>query len=63
MCQPYLINTDNRTVTGTTLIKEYRLLLENNLISMDEIKRINKEAIGYTFIDKSEIELLMKKIL
>ncbi|HDE0568354.1 TPA: adenosine deaminase, partial [Staphylococcus aureus] len=49
--------------TGTTLIKEYRLLLENNLISMDEIKRINKEAIGYTFIDKSEIELLMKKIL
>ncbi|HDZ9991175.1 TPA: adenosine deaminase [Staphylococcus aureus] len=60
---PYLINTDNRTVTGTTLIKEYRLLLENNLISMDEIKRINKEAIGYTFIDKSEIELLMKKIL
>lgn len=31
---PYLINTDNRIVTQTNLIKEYLTLLENNLITI-----------------------------
>ncbi|HHO6255957.1 TPA: adenosine deaminase, partial [Staphylococcus aureus] len=55
---PYLINTDNRTVTGTTLIEEYELLLENSLISLEEIKRINKNAVSFSFISESEIEML-----
>ncbi|UMT78926.1 adenosine deaminase [Staphylococcus roterodami] len=59
---PYLINTDNRTVTGTTLIKEYEMLLENNLISIEEIKRVNKEAISFSFISETEIEMLKTKM-
>ncbi|HHV8709232.1 TPA: adenosine deaminase [Staphylococcus aureus] len=58
---PYLINTDNRTVTRTTLIQEYCYLLENKIITIGEIKRINKNAILYSFISNSERNMLINK--
>ncbi|MCI2773598.1 adenosine deaminase [Staphylococcus petrasii] len=57
---PYLINTDNRIVTQTNLIKEYLTLLENNLITIEEIKRINKEAIDYAFINRFDKREILK---
>ncbi|GGG88947.1 adenosine deaminase [Staphylococcus pragensis] len=57
---PYLINTDNRIVTQTNLIKEYLTLLENGMITTEEIKRINREAIEYAFIDSFDKKEILK---
>ncbi|WP_269458892.1 hypothetical protein [Staphylococcus croceilyticus] len=57
---PYLINTDNRIVTQTNLIKEYITLLENGVISIEEIKRINREAIDYAFLNHFDKSKLLK---
>ncbi|AKS70170.1 adenosine deaminase [Staphylococcus schleiferi] len=45
----FLINTDNRTVTQTTLMDEYALLLEHRLLNMADIQKINYGAIDYSF--------------
>ncbi len=45
----FLINTDNRTVTQTTLMDEYALLLEHRLLDMADIQKINYGAIDYSF--------------
>lgn len=56
---PYLINTDNRVVTQTNLIEEYELLLHHDLITIEEIERINLEAVSYTFLNDAQKQLLL----
>ncbi|HDD0309468.1 TPA: adenosine deaminase [Staphylococcus aureus] len=56
---PFIINTDNRTVTNTTLVEEYKLLLDNDLITIEEIELINKKAIDYVFDDEKRFIKLM----
>lgn len=56
---PFLINTDNRTVTQTSLSEEYELLVNNQMITFEQIEYINQRAINYTFL--SDIEKLSLK--
>ncbi|WP_105989145.1 adenosine deaminase [Staphylococcus agnetis] len=56
---PYLINTNNRVVTQTNLIEEYELLLHHDLITIEEIERINLEAVSYTFLNDAQKQLLL----
>lgn len=60
---PFLINTDNRTVTQTTLIAEYDLLLKAQQLTMQDIEAINKNAVNHTFLsteEREELRLIMK---
>lgn len=53
------INTDNRTVSNTTLQKEYMLLINNFDFSYNDLVEMNKNAIKAAFLSDSEkIELL-----
>lgn len=56
---PFLINTDNRTVTQTSLNEEYELLVDNQMITLEQIEYINQRAINYTFL--SDIEKMSLK--
>ncbi|UEX89254.1 adenosine deaminase [Staphylococcus ratti] len=60
---PYIINTDNRTVTNTNLIQEYRSLLTHNMITIEKIIEINKEALFFSFLKEDEKIRLEKRIL
>ncbi|WP_323703815.1 adenosine deaminase [Mammaliicoccus sp. Dog046] len=55
---PFNINTDNRTVSSTNLNKEYELLHEHNLMTLEEIKDINIKAVDHAFISSIEKENL-----
>lgn len=60
---PFLINTDNRTVTQTTLIAEYDLLVKAQQLTMKDIETINYNAVDHTFLsmeDKADLRLKMK---
>ncbi|GAA6817719.1 adenosine deaminase [Helicobacter pylori] len=59
---PFLINTDNRTVTQTTLLAEYDLLLESQQLTMKDIENINKHAVKHTFLTPNEQEELLQKM-
>ncbi|MEP9853165.1 adenosine deaminase [Staphylococcus aureus] len=59
---PFLINTDNRTVTQTSLNEEYALLLKHQLITFEQIEYINLRAIKYTFLSESEQAHLRTKL-
>lgn len=48
---PFLINTDNRGVTQTNLVQEYLLLLDNQLLTLEDIPVINKRALKYAFVE------------
>ena len=54
---PFLINTDNRTVTQTSLNEEYQLLLEHHLITLDQIETINQNAINFAFYLKMNVNI------
>src|SRR5699024_2190462 len=51
---PFIINTDNRMVTQTSLNEEYTLLLKHQLINKKQIKYINKRAVQYAFLTEAE---------
>lgn len=55
------INTDNRTVSNTTLTKEYELLLNNFNLTIDDIIKMNEYAIKSSFLSLTEKEKLLKK--
>jgi adenosine deaminase len=58
---PISINTDNRTVSNTTLKKEYQHL-ENSLgFTMNDFIKINKMAIEHAFISEIEKKDLLNK--
>jgi adenosine deaminase len=59
---PFLINTDNRTVTQTTLLAEYDLLLKAQQLTMEDIANINKNAVKHTFLSPQEQEALRQKM-
>lgn len=48
------INTDNRTVSNTSLTKEYEDLINLCNFSLDDIKRCNINAINHAFISEEE---------
>lgn len=58
---PVSINTDNRTVSNTTLTKEYQHLMEYLNMTIEDIININKTTILHAFLTKEEKEELFKK--
>ncbi len=46
------INTDNRTVSNTTLTKEYEMILKNQSLTIDDIIKMNLNAIKYSFANQ-----------
>lgn len=49
----FCISTDNRTVSDTTLTKEYRLLSENFDLTREELRQLNHNGMMYSFADMS----------
>lgn len=58
---PLSINTDNRTVSNTTLTEEYHHLITNLNMSIQDIININKTTILHTFLNSNEQDKLLKK--
>jgi adenosine deaminase len=57
------INTDGRTISNTTLTKEYRVLEEYFSWDSDHFKTCNLEAINHAFTNDDVKEKLRKEIL
>lgn len=51
---PFVINTDNRTVTQTNLVSEYQLLINQEQLNMDDIYNINANALNYGFLSEAD---------
>lgn len=60
---PISINTDNRTVSNTTLNKEYQLLMENFPFTVEDFININVNALNHSFLEPDEIEELEKLLI
>lgn len=56
------LNTDNRTVTGTTLSKEYKFMQEEFNLSEEELVKITQDAINLAFVEEKEKEALLKQV-
>ena len=56
------INTDNMTVSGTTLKNEFKKLFESGLIDKNTAKQVVLNSAKAAFIDDSQKEILLKKI-
>lgn len=56
------INTDNRTVSNTTLNNEYSLLNKTFNFTEEDFKLFNINAINNSFLDTVEKEKLLKKL-
>ncbi len=56
------INTDNMTVSNTTLEKEYLMLIENTNLTINDIVNMNFNSINAAFISNDEKDELTKKI-
>lgn len=56
------INTDNTTVSDTSLEDEYRFLMENLDFTLEEIKELIKNSIEAAFISEEEKRLLREKL-
>ena len=59
---PVTVNTDNMTVSGTNLHKEYRLLQEHLQLSPDTLKAIAMNAADAAFVDNATRESLKARI-
>lgn len=57
------VNTDNRTVSNTSLNKEYQLLKDNFGYNDDDFLEFNLNAIEAAFISEEEKEALRNKLL
>lgn len=55
------INTDNRTVSNTTLSKEYKLLQDELGFTFDDLVQCNVNAINGSFLSKEEKRYLLQK--
>ena len=51
---PFVINTDNRTVTQTTLVSEYALLVAHEALAVTDIYHINARALNYSFLTEQK---------
>lgn len=56
------INTDNRTVSNTTLTKEYQLFEEYFGAKLDDFYRCNRYAIEASFTSEEEKEQLLQRL-
>lgn len=56
------INTDNRTVSNTSLEREYKLLADGLGFTEDDFRKCNLNAIEAAFISEKEKEELRKKL-
>lgn len=56
------INTDNRTVSQTTLSQEYELLLEHCQLTFSEMKQLNVNAINASFATPLLKEQLLQRL-
>ena len=57
------INTDNRTVSNTSLEQEYQLLRENFGFEEKDFLQFNLNAIDAAFLSSSEKEELKRQLL
>ena len=57
------INTDNRTVSNTTLAKEYDLLRKEFNFNDDDFLQFNLNAVNCSFLSDEEKEILKNKLL
>ncbi len=54
-----LVNTDNMTVSRITLSEEYKKLLKTFPFTIEDFKKINRNALNYAFLSsKEKLELL-----
>lgn len=58
---PLSINTDNRTVSNTTLKREYKNLEVNLQFNTEDFVKTNKQAINHAFISENEKKDLLNK--
>lgn len=58
----FCINTDNKTVSNTTLSQEYTILLEEHGMTLDELRHLNKQAMIYSFAEDKIKENLIKEM-
>ncbi|WP_274953459.1 adenosine deaminase [Angelakisella massiliensis] len=56
------INTDNRTVSGTSLTREYGLLAEQFAFTMEELKRLSRNAVECSFASEELKEQLLREL-
>lgn len=56
------INTDNRTVSDTSLYKEYKLFYDNFDTNIYTLIELNRNAIKYAFISEEEKRHLLNKL-
>ncbi|MGH2217815.1 adenosine deaminase, partial [Enterococcus faecalis] len=59
---PVCINIDNRTVSDTTLTKEFMKLPTWYELSYDEMKQLTKNALAGAYLSPDEKKLLKEKI-
>lgn len=59
---PFIINTDNRTVTQTTLNDEYLLLYKHEQLTLEQMKMINKQAVNYAFLTDADKAILQARL-
>ncbi len=60
---PVTINTDNRTVVGTTLTDEYNILNRHFGLNIVDFNRMNKCAIEHSFLSDDEKKELIKEFM
>jgi len=58
---PISINTDNRTVSNTTLTKEYEYLIKELGFTIEDLININKTSILHSFLTESEKKSLLNE--
>ena len=56
------INTDNRTVSDITLTEEYNKLIANFNFTLEDLKKMNVNAINSAFLSEEEKSILLKEI-
>ena len=57
------INPDNDTVSNTNIIEEYKWVLEHTNLTINDIEKMNQNAIRGAFISVQEKSKLISKIL
>lgn len=57
------INTDNRTVSNVTLTEEYEKLIETFNFTLEDIKKMNVNAINCSFLNDNEKKKLLDEYL
>lgn len=55
------VNTDNRTVSNTTLTMEYEYLMQNSFFTIDDFIKMNQDAIGCSFLCDEEKRFILNK--